>query len=130
MTEIISVEMQNDFTQNFSREAVADLMARVDVISRRLSEARPARWVGAAVDVLCSLPQVPYTVVASLWVPGSSTFATALVYERCPHSVPLDGQPVAHSPGVQLLLKRARELGADAVVLHSVSTGERRLEAA
>ena len=130
MTEPASVEMLNDFTENLTREAVAELKARVDVISRRRSEPRPARWAGAAVDVLCSLPPVPYTLVASMWAPGSSTFATALVYERCPQLDPVAGKPAAHSPGVQLLIKRARALGADAIVLHSVPTAERRQEAA
>ena len=71
-------------------------------------------------DVLSSLPATPYAVVASLWAPGSNTFATAVVYERCPEMVATAGWPPEQTAGVRLLIKRARELGADAIVLHDV----------
>ena len=105
------------------RPDLAELMSGVEVVSRRLGERRPARWVGAAIDVLASLPSGPHTRVASLWVPGSSTYATAVVYERCPQAGPPAGRPAAHSRSIQLLIKRARELGADAIVIHAGALG-------
>ena len=122
MTELASVEVncQSDDTQSLSHEAVAELMAKVEVISRRLGEPRPARWMGAGIDVLNAWPAVPFTRVATMQAPGSSTFATALVYEKCPLPNPPAGQRATHPQGVQLLVKRARAFGADAIVVHTV----------
>ena len=102
-----------------SREAEAELMSGVDVVSRRLSGRRPARWLGAPVDVLSAVPSIPYTRVASLWAPASGLFATAIAYERCPATDQLAALRGDSPPGLQLLIKRARELGADAIVVHA-----------
>lgn len=122
MTQLATVEAEcrsEEYSQDLSPEAQSELMARVDVISRRLSEPRPARWDGAGIDILSAWPVVPYTRLASMHAPGTSTFATAVVYERCPPADLPKCASAAHPKGVQLLVKRARAFGADAIVLHS-----------
>lgn len=117
-TATAAPEYRIDEQLNLSAEARAELLPRVDVLSRRLSEPRPARWVGAAVEVLTTWPAVPFTRVAAMQAPGSSTFATAVVYDQCPTEPQATGPVAADPKGVQLLVKRARVFGADAIVLH------------
>ncbi len=123
MTQLSIVDAQRptEENQSLSREAIAELVAKIDVLSRRVGVPRPARWVGAAIDVLTRWPEVPYTPVATMEAPGSSTFATAIVYEKCPVAAPEGIKASAQPKGVQLLIKRARDFGADAIILHNAS---------
>ena len=41
-----------------------------------------------------------------------------MVYDQCPNECPATGAVAADPKGVQLLVKRARVFGADAIVLH------------
>ncbi len=111
-------EYRIDTQLNLSPEARAELLPRVDVLSRRLSEPRPARWAGAPVEILTAWPSVPFTKLAAMQAPGSATFATAVVYDQCPPETQAKGPVAADPKGVQLLVKRARVFGADAIVLH------------
>ena len=118
MIELETVEAEYRWAERLSREVGEELGAQVGVISRRLTQRRPARWTGARVDVLRSWPTVPYTLVASLQSSGTATQATAIVYEGCPEPSHLAAHPSRGAGGVRLLANRAREFGADAIVVH------------
>jgi hypothetical protein len=105
-------------TERLSEREVDALMAKVDVISRRLTPPRPAHAAGAKLEVLNEWPAVPFTRVAWLQQPGSKTFATAVVYEAEPSAPAPLNRATFGSKGIQMLMKRARDFGADAIVLH------------
>ena len=124
-----AVCVSEDAVETLTRAERAELISKVDVLSRRLGPGRPSRWLGAAVEVLAAWPNVPFTAVAKMQAPGTSTFATAVVYEQLPEVLRSSGAPAAQPKGVQLLIKRARAFGADAIVLHRVGDRPGELEA-
>ena len=92
------------------------LLGRADVQARSIGEARASRWAGAPVEVLAALPPTGYRLVASLRLTGTAQCATAIVHER--PSTERTLLPGSVGREVSALVVRARELGADAIVLH------------